>query len=156
LPLASLFDINTHLPQDKLQVTDGNDDALQLDAERLIKGYLADVYSPVTLASWSDPTIDDPALPGYVPEYIRGIAGRFIAAFYYRIRYSEDTLDTPGYAQNLYDEAMDMLNKVVRGEITLIDVEESPATDVSLTNELFWPNDSTAEGPYFRMGMELG
>jgi hypothetical protein len=80
--LASLADINTHLPDDKIRMDDADDDALQIDAQRLIRGSLTGVFTPVIISGWATP--DD------TPELIRGIAGRFIAAKWYAERYAED------------------------------------------------------------------
>lgn len=140
MALANLDDINVHLPDDKLQVVDAIDPAFERDAERIIKGYLSGVYTPVILASWSD--------PDSTPGLIRAIAGRLIAAFYYRQRYSEDSLDDPQYAQLKYNEAMSLIAELRAGTISL---EEIP-TD-SGTNLMYWP-DETTFGPVFTMDME--
>ena len=106
MAFATLDDVNMHLPTDKLEMKQPALDLMGVDAERIIRGYLSNVFTPLVLAGWTDPTLTNPATAGYVPELIRAIAGRFIAAFYYRERYSEDSLDDPQYAQMKYDEAM--------------------------------------------------
>src|SRR5687768_4214396 len=110
--LATLDEVNVHLPSDIIQLTNAEDDQLQLDAERIIKGYLAGTFAPLTLAGWSDPTS--------TPEVIRGIAGRFIAAFYYKLRFAASDPRVPKYAQDKYDEAWLLLNQVKTGELTLV------------------------------------
>lgn len=154
MPFATLDDVNMHLPTDKLEMQQPTLDLKGVDAERIIRGYLASVYSAVTLAGWTDPTETDPLAIGYVPQLIRAIAGRFIAAFWYRERYSEDSLDNPQYAQGLYDEAMAMLQGIIAGTLVLDDVTELPESTTSLTQEDFWPND-TDTGPMFSVDDKL-
>lgn len=142
--LASLDDVKTHLPLDKLQVTDGNAEItmFQVDVERLIKGYLSSVFSAATLAVWAD--------PDSTPDYIRACAGRLIAAFYYAKRYSADLPDwDKTYPQRLYNDAMAMLEAVRSGEIDL-GLPETPGTQFD--NSFFYP-DSTAREPAFTMDM---
>lgn len=141
MSLASLEDINVHLPPDKLEVTDAEESPFQTDAERIIKGYLSGIYTPITLASWVSPTT--------TPGLIRAIAGRLIAAFEYRRRYSEDSLDDPQYAQNKYNEAMMFINELRSGTIVL----DGITGETGLSDLEFWPNDTT-DGPYFTMAME--
>jgi hypothetical protein len=134
-------DIQTHLPFDKLKLEEIPDDVAsqKLDAERIIRGYLAGVFEPATLAAWTD--------PDSTPGQIRAIAGRFAAAHIYRIRYSEDSLDDPEFAQNLYNEAMTMLMMVITGQIVLDDVDDVGA---QFDNTYFFPNDTT-DDPKFTM-----
>lgn len=142
MSLCSLDDINVHLPQDKLQVLNADDDAPQLDAERIIKGTLSDTFSPAELASWSTPAT--------TPEMIRAIAGRFVAALVYARAFSSELAEVPEWAQRLYDDAMNMLNGIVAGTITLPEVSETPNTGGKLTSDDFYPNDDTP-GPFFTM-----
>ena len=142
--LATLAEINVHLPTDKLEIETGADTELQLDAERIIKGYLGNVYSVATLAAWADPES--------TPSLVRAIAGRLIAAFHYALRYSEDTTKRPQYAQFKYKEAMDMLAQIVAGTLTLTDVDEVATTGFSFTTADFWPND---DEPVFTMAKEF-
>lgn len=136
--LASLDDINTHLPTDKLEADDSSVALFQTDVERIVKGYLAGIFSPSTLAAWGDPST--------TPGIVRAIAGRLIAAGFYANRYAEDDPDAPVYAQNKYNEAMGMLMQVQSGALVLADVVEVPAE--AFSNLDFWPNDS-APGPLF-------
>lgn len=136
--LASLDDINTHLPVDKLEADDSAVELLQVDARRIIKGYLSGVFPPATLAAWADPAT--------TPETIRGIAGRLIAAAFYIERYAEDVADIPAFAQMKYNEAITLLTRVQQGQLTLEEVT-AVSTEV-LTNADFWPNDTTT-GPMF-------
>ena len=148
MPLASLDDVNVFLGEDKLQALDADDNSSQLDAERIIKGKLSGTYSPVVLASWSTPVT--------TPEYIRAIAGRFVAALYYGRTYSEETVTVPAYAQKLYDEAMEMLCKVYDGIVVLPEVPDSeqPSVGGRLTGTDFLPNSDTQ--PKFTMSEVWG
>ena len=144
MALADRNDVQAHLPPDKLPVQPGNQEIAKadIDTERLIKGVLSAHFLPTTLATWAD--------PDSTPEYIRAIAGRLTAAFYYRLRYAEDQRDDPNYAQFKYDEAMRMLQMVVDGTVILEEVQDLEP----FTTELrFWPDDSTE--PYFTMDREF-
>lgn len=155
MPLATLDDINLWLPADKLVMTDLLDDPYQLDAERIIKGYLSTTYSATTLAGWSDPTVNQ-ASQYYVPSIIRGIAGRFIASFYYGKQFSSESTDVPQYAQKLYDDAWDLLRKIQSGEIVLTDeADEMPDTGVRLSEADFYPNSPDTDPPKFAMSREF-
>lgn len=145
--LASLDDINTHLPEDKLQADDEVTDKLQIDAARFVRAMLAGFVPTVTLATWVE--------PADTPEYVRGIAGRIIAAKYYMIRYAEDS-DISEYATGLYNEAVQMLNDVRDGKVTLIGVddEEIEIQGANLSEDDFWPN-STTGAPKFSMDQEF-
>lgn len=144
MALASLDDINTHLPGDKFKATDGNPEILsfQIDIERVIKGYLSSVFTQATLAVWADPST--------TPGYIRACAGRLIAAFYYAKKVSEDLPDWDGtYPQRLYDEALKMLEAVRTGSVVLDDVTEEIGT--GFDSSFFYPDSSTE--PKFTMDM---
>jgi hypothetical protein len=147
MPLADVHDINAFLPTDKIAATEGNEetDRTLLDAERLIRGHLAGVYEPATLATWSD--------PDNTPELIRSIAGRLAAAFFYRMRYAVDLADVPEYAQTLYNEAMMLIDNLKTGNVTLEEVTVD-VTDVP-NRAFFWPNDDTPTPAAFRMDMEF-
>lgn len=148
--LADLLDINTHLPDDKIRMTDADDDELQVDADRLVKGNLAGIFTPPTLSSWAD--------PGSTPGLIRAIAGRLIASKWYAERYAEDIPDASSYAQALYNEAITMLVEIRSGMLTVLDENGDPIGNISATSSdaSFWPNDSTTPAPFFTMGMEFG
>lgn len=143
--LASLDDIKTHLPADKFQVTDGNAEInlFQTDVERLIKGYLSSVFSAAIVAVWDE--------PANTPGYLRGIAGRLIAAFYYAKKLSEDLPDWDRtYPQRLYDEAMMMLERVRDGDVILEDVTDPSGNQFGST--FFYP-DENATAAKFTMDM---
>lgn len=145
MALASLDDVNTHLPSDKFKATDGNPEILlyQTDIERVIKGYLSSVFTQATLFIWASPTT--------TPKYIRACAGRLIAAFYYAKKVSEDLPDWDRtYPQRLYDEAMKMLEEVRTGDVVLEEVAETAGT--VFDSSFFYP-DRTTE-PKFTMDMK--
>ena len=132
--LASLEDVNAFLPSDKFKATDGNPDLalLQIDVDRLVKGYLSGAFSSSTLAGW--------AAPSSTPALIRSIAGRLIAAFYYAKKVSEDLPDWDGtYPQRLYNDAMALLEKIRMGEIVLIEVPDSEQPETQFDSDYFWP-----------------
>lgn len=141
MSLAELTDINVHLPEDKLKLQNADDDANQLDAERVIKARLSGTFSPTTLASWDT--------PANTPVTIREIAGKLMAAMYYAKTFSSEVAGVPEYAQWLYDQAMDTLDGIILGTITLPEVTETADSGQHLTSDMFWPNDSTG-GPRFR------
>lgn len=145
---ATLEDINTHLPPDKAEIEDAEDDALQVDAYRFIRAKLVGTFATTTLALWVDPTS--------TPEVIRAIAGRLIAAKWYMEIYAEDSDEDAKYAKALYDEAISMLQQIIDGFITVIDpTTGEPYPEVQtgmLTDTSFWPSD---DSPKFTMGMEF-
>ena len=140
MALVTDEDVQGHLPKDKLKVEEIPDDRLQiyLDAERIVRGYLAGVIDSSVMALWTTPE----ATPGI----IRTITGMFAAAEIYRIRFSESSLDNPEFAQRLYNDAMAMLNNIISGNLL---VEGVPDT-TSFDNTYFWPNDTT-DDPKFTM-----
>jgi hypothetical protein len=142
MPLATIDDANLHLPIDKVVVDTAEFDETQLDAERIVRGYLANYYPATTMSLWVDPE--------NTPGLIRSITGRLMAAFVYRKRYSEDSLDDPEYAQNKYNEAISLLQGIQNSTIVVEGVEE-PTTD-RLTSADFWPNSTTVPGPFFKIG----
>jgi len=144
--LATLADINTHLPDDRLRATDGDENIafFQIDVERTIKGYLSTVYSTTIIASWDE--------PDNTPEFIRGIAGRLIAAYWYSKQTSESIGDWDGtYPQRIYDEAMKMLNDLVLGVVDLGLTEEA---GTQFSRDWFLPNSSSRR-PSFTMDQNL-
>jgi hypothetical protein len=149
--LASLDDINTHLPDDKAKMDDSEDDSLQIDAARYVRSLLAGYFSPTILSSWNT--------PANTPDAIRGIAGRIIAAKYYARLYSEDVDTVSAYAQWLYDQANNSIDGIRSGTLVVLDSNDNPIaleSDPSLESSDFWPNETTVEGPFFTMGMNFG
>jgi len=135
-------DINVHLPTDKISAEEGDLlEEIREDIERIIRGYLAGHVDAVEMALWVD--------PDSTPSIIRAIGGRLGAAFIYRRRYSEDSLDDPQYAQFKYNEAMMMLQSIINGDI-VVD-PDAPPGGVALTTDLFYPNDPNTDPPKFTM-----
>lgn len=146
--LAELSDIERWLASDKFAVLDSNTSAFQIEANRIIKGKLFGVFSAVILFGWSSPE--------NTPELIRSIAGKLIASYLYKEVYSEDSLEVPPYAQELYDQAIADLDAIRAGTLTVFDEDGNPIGNelASLTAADFYPNDK-ADGPYFSMGKEF-
>lgn len=148
--LASLDDINTHLPDDKAKMEDSDDDLLQIDAARYVRSLLAGMFSATTLQGWNT--------PDNTPELIRGVAGRIIAAKWYATLYSEDVDTVSEYAQSLYNEANRTIDAIRSGTMVVLDSSDNPIpteAGAGLESGDFWPNDTTP-GPYFQMGQVLG
>jgi len=141
MPLVADEDVQSHLPKDKLKVEDIPDDRNQiyLDAERIVRGYLAGVIDSSVLATWTVPT----ATPGV----IRTITGKLCAAEIYRVRFSEQSLDDPGFAQEQYDQAMKMLQDIIAGNLLVEGVPDTTTFD----NTYFEPNDASTDPPKFLM-----
>ncbi len=135
MALVDNNDIQAHLPVDKLVLESIPDslDEVNLDVERVIKGYLSATYSALTLASWADPDT--------TPEYIRAIGGRLAAAFIYRLRLAQDFPDDAEYARLKYDEAMAMLQLVVTGAVVLPEVDETVDTGGHLSTGHYTVSD---------------
>lgn len=144
MALASLNDVNVHLPDDKLFVEDGSDNKEQLDTVRIVRGELSTTFSAGVLALWDSPE--------NTPEYIRAAAGRLVAALYYARAFSLEELREDNYAQKLYNEAMMMLARVKTGDVVLGEVTEVVNTGAHLDRDNFWPNADTAETASFRVG----
>lgn len=134
---ASLTDIQSWLRSDVVPVDDANSAKANLDAMRTIKGQLSGAFSVLTISSWDS--------PANTPELIRSIAGRLAAAFMYRaLQSSEQAANVDPYAQELYNEAIAMLQEIVQGGLIVTDSSDNPV-DTTGTNLLsFWP-DSTID-----------
>jgi hypothetical protein len=140
MTLVDENDINVHLPEDKL-VADAEPllDEIYEDIERIIRGNLAGQIDSSEMATW--------LTPDTTPKLIRAIGGRLGAAFIYRRRYSEDSLDDPEYAQFKYNEAMMMIQGIIDGTLVL---EEVPLeVGLALTTDMFYPNDPLTDPPKF-------
>ena len=139
---ATLDDTNAHLPveQGKAQIMDGQDDLLQIDAYRLIRGRLSGTFDLSVINTWVSPAT--------TPEQIRQIAGKIIAAKWYALLVAEDEPDGSTFAQNLYNEAIAALNDIRNGTLTVIGVDGEELENSALIESSFWPND-TSPGPSF-------
>jgi len=138
-------DVQVHLPVDKFLLADYPQDVAKakLDSERIIKGRLSGTFSPLTLAGWNSPTS--------TPETIRAIGGRLVAALMYRNRLAQDWPEDADYARLKYLEAMQMLEMIVTGELTLPEVDETVDTGARLTEA----NYVQLPAPKFTMDMEF-
>ena len=144
--LADLDDINTFLPTDKLEATDGNDaiTRFQVDVDRIIKGNLSSVFTAATLAGWADPAT--------TPVFIRSVAGRLIAAFWYSLRYSEQMPDWDRtYPQRLYNEALAMIEQVRSGTVIIV---PGLVPGTQFDNSYFLPNNDTTP-PFFTVDLVI-
>ncbi len=139
--LASKTDIQAWLASDKILVDDNNSNKPNIEAERTIRGQLSGVFSVITLQSWAD--------PNSTPAQIRSIAGRLAAAFLYRAIYSEESQNIPVYAQNLYNEAIGMLQDIRSGNLIVLDSSSNPVDTTGANVIGFWPDDTTS--PKFTM-----
>jgi hypothetical protein len=142
--LADIEDIQKHLDPVNLRVTGNDSDHWQVEAHNIIKSQLAGMFTPLVLYGWD--------APANTPSYIRGIAGRLIAAYIYRQVYARETGgDVPGYAAALAKEAFDMIGAILDGTAIVLDENMEPIA--TLTGDLvpgFYPDDTDA-GPYFTM-----
>jgi hypothetical protein len=145
MPIVTDDDIQIHLPVDKLKLEDVPDSVTDavLDAERVIKGRLSGVYAPLTLAAWASPET--------TPQHIRAIGGRLAAALIYSTRLSGERTDIDFYAQGKYNEAMNMLELVATGQVTLPEVTEIIDTGARLSINHF----TALPDPKFAMDSEF-
>jgi hypothetical protein len=150
--LASLNDINAWLDGQVVQATGDNTALIQIAMSRVVKGYLAKVVDPVTMAGWIDPP--------HTPDIIREIASMLIAAQLYFDEMSRTSIiiEDMSYAQKLYDRAMLMLNDIIEGKLAIINgsggTTPIPITpEDSLTTEDFFPIDDTDRA--FTLSMKL-
>jgi len=143
---ATVDDINAHLPENKAAISDADDDLLQVEAWRLIRAKLSTTFATTTLNTWAD--------PDSTPDIIRTVAGMVIAAKWYAELYAEDSDTDATFANNLYLQAMDLLNQIAAGLIVITDDTGEPLVDTSsLSSDDFYPNDTVA--PVFTMGKEF-
>lgn len=143
--LATLSDIQKHMPDHKVEANVANTAQWQIEAARIVKAKLSGTLTAVVLHSWID--------PDSTPPIIRSIAAELIAAYLYRALYSEDETIVPMYAQTLYNEAIQMLNDIREGVLIVLDEDDVPISDVTTTNMGtgdFYP-DNTAPGPFFKV-----
>lgn len=146
--LATATDINTFLPAGHIQAEDDEYTAEDLDAQRVIRGYLSGVFTPTILAGWASPET--------TPEVIRGVAGRLIAALIYSRAYSGEDPELNDYAQKLYNDAMALLQGIAAGMIIVLDPGTGlPVTDAhNASSADFWPNNTTL-APFFTMDQQF-
>jgi|SRR5215831_12533644 len=120
--LATLDDVNAHFDSEVIEADANNTKLVQVSVARVVKGYLARILDPPTLAGW--------ATPETTPDIIREIASMLIAAQVY-FNYAARTsllLENNNFAQRLYDEAIAMLNMILSGQLVIQD----PVTDLPI------------------------
>jgi hypothetical protein len=144
--LASLDDINTHLPSDKASIADADDDPFQTDVARYVRSLLSGFFPSEVLATWTN--------PDNTPELIRGIAGRLIAAQWYATLYSEDISGVSEYAQGKYNEANNMIDRIRNGSMVVVDTNGIPIVieGVGLDATVL----ASTSDPKFTMDMAFG
>jgi hypothetical protein len=140
---ANASDANSWLKDDEITFsdTDATSVAALEESERIIKGKLSTVVDPTVLVSWH---VSLPATPT-APAELRSISGKLAAAIYWRKAYANDASDIQkSYGQMLYREALDDLDKILSGSITLGGVDLTGGGSRLDSEEFFYPNDSTA------------
>jgi hypothetical protein len=144
---ATLEDINAHLPEHKAQIEDADDDLLQVEAYRLIRAKLSSTFAATTLNTWASPTT--------TPGIIRTIAGMVIAAKWFAELYAEDSDEDATYANNLYAQAMGLIEEIRAGLIIVTDpTTDDPLGDLTyLSSDDYYPNDTVP--PKFTMDKEF-
>jgi hypothetical protein len=149
-------DINAELPGKEtggttsgypvvVEATMENTSLLQVSVARVVRGYLSGTIDSTTLMSWDQ--------PADTPEIIRVVAAKMIAAQLYFNHASRTslTIEERNFAQIRYNEAMEILNKIIAGEIILI--ETPPEATAAMDPEDHFPVDDTDRA--FTMGMQL-
>lgn len=153
MALATTEDVNTFLDESKAYVTDADSEPEQVDAERIVRGYLAGFVDSAEMATWKSPS--------KTPILIRSVAGRLVAAFRYRKLYSEDVNEVSPYAQQLYNEAMDVLRQIINGTLSLVSITTDEVVDIqagaSFTDAMFYPGNKQDNDPRTarKFGMDL-
>jgi hypothetical protein len=139
MSLSAYTDGNRFLDNDKIAFPDANTYSIDVtSADRLITTVLFDVYG-ADVNLWDiDPT--DPQV--ITPPIVIDISAMLAASYYYRRVYSEETSDTPYYADQLETRAMMLLDHLRSGQLGIGDAYVI-GTDMSDAN--FWPNDTTVD-----------
>jgi hypothetical protein len=132
---ASLEDITAWLRDDKVKVSDANSKQPNIDAGRIIRARLSGVFVPAVLNTWDSPAT--------TPELIRSIAGRLAAAYLYRSLFSAESDEVSVYAQQLWNEAMMVINDIREGDTTVVDADNNPIDTTGSNLLSFFPNNST-------------
>lgn len=150
--LASVDDVNANLPSEDFDgsgavvaATQENTALLQLSVARAVRGYLGGVITQEVMMAWTSPDL--------TPDYIREAAAKLIASqlFMQRVARTVALIDARHFAQVLYDQAIDILQRIVDG-LTII--EDTPVIPVdALTMLDFFPVDDTDRA--FSMSLEL-
>lgn len=144
--MASLNDINANLDGEVVEATASNTDLIQISVARVIRGFLAQIVDPTIMVTWTTPET--------TPDIIREVAGKMIAAqlYYNETAKSTTTVAPTHYAQILYNQAMELLNQIVQGEVVIGGIPTTPLESVELGLDYF-PIDDTDRA--FSMGLKL-
>lgn len=144
--LASLEDIQAHLPERITVADEDNTKLIQISVARIVRGYLARVVDNSVLLTWTT--------PAGTPDIIREIASMLIASqlFFNKSAESSTIIDDDNFAQRMYDRAIAMLESIVSGAelIPGVIIGGSTSMDADLD---FFPVDDTDRA--FTLGMEL-
>lgn len=144
--LASLDDVQAHLPESIVLADEDNTNLIQISVARIIRGYLARVISNATLVTWTN--------PAGTPDLIREVAGRLIAAqlYFNRTATATTSIEERSFAKMKYDEAIAILEGIIAGTEILpgIVVGDTASMDAALD---FFPVDETDRA--FTLRMEL-
>lgn len=132
---ASLEDITAFLRDDRVRVDDANSKQPNIDAGRIIRARLSGFFAPAVLNTWDS--------PANTPELIRSIAGRLAAAYLYRSLMSSEEDTISSYAQQLWNEAIQMLLDITNGNIVVVDATNTPIDTTGANLISFWPDNST-------------
>lgn len=153
MPLASTSDTQSWMPADgRTTISQGDDAAEQINAERIIKAYLSERVSLTVMNAWTATNS---------PPLIRHIAGKLAAAFYYRKVFTQGGNEVSDYALMLYNEAMAYLNGIVNGTFLLLDSTGTVITTTATSNlnaDHFYPNEDgnqSGDSRKFSMTMEF-
>lgn len=133
---ASLDDISAWLRDDQVRVSDANSKQPNIDAGRIIRARLSGVFAPAVLTSWAD--------PDSTPELIRSIAGRLAAAYLYRSLFSAESDEVNQYAQQLWNEAMQIINDIRIGDTVVLDSNGDPVDTTGANLISFFPDNTTS------------
>lgn len=156
MALASYEEANDHLDGSKVSFASDVDAAPEArEADAIVIASLADIY-PDHVSLWVyDASPTPPEIT--TPELVRQAASLLMAGYRYNKIYSEEVVETSGFADSLISRAMEILTGIRDGTLTLTDVDYDPSGFVELTQASYWPNDTTvvtAEDPV--VGLETG
>lgn len=141
--------VQNWLEQTKLDVV-SVEPQLELTAKSVVLGRLKDVYDT---SSWLD--------TASTPELVVQVMAMYYAAWFYRRQYSEDTDQTPNYADWLEGLADSLLASIVDGSVDLPGFPPLEGTDANGSPD-FYPKDNNyddtgvrVDDAVFSMGMKF-
>lgn len=116
---------------DKVKLNFGNLDS-ELESAQAAQ-VLARVSQVYTVTGWVDSTT--------TPSLIRKIIAMMYTGWYFQRTYSEDQ-DVSTYGVMLLRQAETLIDGVIDGSITLIDID--PIIDLQTSEPVFYPNDNSS------------